>query len=329
MSVSVVMPVRDGGPYLQAAVDSILAQDLPELELLVVDDGSTDGALERLRGLDERVQMLSSGGQGVSAAFNTGLAASRGEFVARMDADDIALPMRLSTQRAWLEAHPEVAIAGCRVELFSDDGLAGGNRHYQDWLNRQCTPEQIRRSLFVESPIPNPGAFFRREAIECLGGYADPDWPEDYDLFLRADAQGLRMGKPDAVLLRWRDHGDRLTRTDARYDRSAFQRAKAHYLVQGRGVRDGILLWGAGPSGREFHDLLVAEGAQVSGFVEVHPRRIGGEKRGLPVWGMEQAAQWRDGMVVVAVGARGARPEIRGFMAAHGRREGEDYLFVA
>lgn len=328
-TVSVVMPVHNAGGFLQAAVDSILAQTAVDLELLIVNDRSTDGAIGSLRGLDRRVRVLDAPAPGVVAAFNFGFSECRGSYIARMDGDDLALPERLSTQLAYLQRHPEIAIAGCRVSLFAEGGLAGGNRHYERWLNGQCSPAQIRRALFVESPMPNPGTLFRREALTALGGYADPPWPEDYDLFLRADALGMRMGKPEPVLLRWRDHDNRLTRTDPRYARSAFQRAKAHYLVHGRGLHKGLLIWGAGPSGRDFHDLLCEAGAEVSGFVEVHPRRIGGSKRGLPVWDKSAAASWRDGMVLIAVGARGARPQIRDFLTQAGRREGEDFLFVA
>ena len=90
--VSVVLPVRDGGSWLAAAVDSILGQTLRDLELLVVDDHSRDAAAERLDRSDPRLQVIDSVGRGVSAAFNTGLARARGTFIARMDADDIALP---------------------------------------------------------------------------------------------------------------------------------------------------------------------------------------------------------------------------------------------
>jgi len=323
------MPVHNAGAYLQAAVDSILGQTLSALELLVVNDRSSDGAIEALQGLDERVRQLESPVPGVVGTFNHGFQQSRGDYIARMDADDIALPARLAEQLAYLHQHRDIDLLSCRVELFAEGGIATGNRRYEDWLNRQQSPEAIRRALFVESPMPNPGAFFTRAAIERLGGYADPPWPEDYDLFLRADALGMRMGKPEPVLLRWRDHGRRLTRTDDRYAREAFQRAKAHYLVQTQGLDKGLLIWGAGPSGREFHDLLTAEGAQVSGFIEVHPRRIGGTKRGLPVWGTAVAKNWSGGMTLVAVGSRGARPKIRKFLETAGRIEGEDFLFVA
>lgn len=328
--VSVIMPVRNGGVYLAEAVASILEQSFQSLELLLVDDHSSDGALACLEAGDPRLVLLRNKGDGVSAAFNTGLTRARSDFIARMDADDIALPERIERQLEYLDAHPEVDICGARVEIFSGDELAGGNIRYQAWLNACCSPGAIRRELFVESPIPNPTALFRREAILKLGGYADPAWPEDYDLYLRADALGLRMGKPQEVLLRWRDHDGRLTRSDARYDLTRFQAAKAHYLAAHRLVGKGpVIIWGAGPSGRLMHDLLVAEGVAIQGFLEVHPRRIGGTKRDLPVWAIDHITKADESFVLVAVGAAGARAEIRKFMQGHGKLEGEQYLFVA
>jgi glycosyltransferase involved in cell wall biosynthesis len=158
----VVLPVRNGGRWLREAVDSMLCQTLPALELLVVDDHSDDGAVAALGRDDSRLRLLQSAGRGVGQAFNTGLAASSAPFVARMDADDLALPERLERQLAYLETRPEVDICGACVEIFRDDGapLAGGNRRYQAWLNACRDPADIRRELFVESPLPNPTAMF-------------------------------------------------------------------------------------------------------------------------------------------------------------------------
>jgi glycosyltransferase involved in cell wall biosynthesis len=330
-TVSVVLPVRDGGRWLATAVESILAQTFTDLELLVVDDHSRDGAVAALPGADARLRRLHSAGDGVSAAFNTGLGAAVGRFVARMDADDIALPARLEQQLDYLQRHPDVAICGACVEIFHGGGArpAGGNRRYEAWLNGCRTPEAIARELYIECPLPNPTALFRREALTALGGYADPEWPEDYDLFLRAAALDLRMGKPDPVLLRWREHEGRLTRSDPRYERDRFQAAKAHFLARGplRG-RDAVVIWGAGPGGRRMHDLLQAEGITAAGFIDVHPRRVGGLKRGLPVWPLAQLPRLDHAFVLAAVGAVGARRRIRAFMKRHGRLEGQDYLFV-
>ncbi|NND56073.1 MAG: glycosyltransferase [Xanthomonadales bacterium] len=328
--VSVVLPVRNGGGYLQEAVQSILRQSFDSLELILVDDGSNDGAVSRLTGDDPRLVLLSNPGRGVSSAFNTGFECATGAFIARMDADDLSLPQRLETQYRYLQKHPGVDICGACVEIFSDQEILGGNLRYQAWLNECRSPERIRRELFIESPIPNPTAMFRRAALQSLGGYRDPEWPEDYDLFLRADAAGMRMGKPDPVLYRWREHGQRLTRTDPRYHPGKFQAAKAHYLSLCRLSQERpLVIWGAGPGGRLMHDLLAQEGTSVTGFLEVHPRRIGGRKRDLPVWPIDEIGRMPEVFVLVAVGAAGVRPEIRQFMQRHDRVEGEHYLFVA
>jgi glycosyltransferase involved in cell wall biosynthesis len=324
------MPVRDGGAYLAAAVDSILSQSFSPLELILVDDHSVDGAISRLQRDDPRLILVKSSGRGISSACNSGFAAACGDFIARMDADDLSLPGRIEAQYSYLQAHPEIDLCGACVEIFAEHEVAGGNLRYQSWLNSCRTPEAISRELYIESPIPNPTAMFRRDALSRLGGYREPDWPEDYDLFLRADESGMKMGKPEEVLFRWREHPDRLTRTDARYHPHRFQAAKAYYLARYRlGDQGPVIIWGAGPGGRLMHDLLRAEGMPIKGFLEVHPRRIGGRKRDLPVWSIDDIAHMKDQFVLVAVGAAGVRPKIREFMHTHGRVEGQHYLFVA
>lgn len=323
------MPVHNGGEYLAAAVESVLSQSYRSLELLLIDDHCTDGYIDALDRSDPRMKVLKSRGRGVVSAFNTGFAASQGEFVARMDADDLSLKARIEFQLEYLAQYPEIDIAGCCVEIFADPGIQGGFERYQNWLNSLREPEQIHRQIFVESPMPNPGVMFRRAALEKLQGYHDVDWPEDYDLFLRADAHGMRMGKPSGMLLRWREHESRLTHTDSRYSRQQFMRAKSYFLVHHRLRGRSVVIWGAGPTGRMLHDLFIEQGGKVEGFIEVHPRRIGGQKRGLPVWSMDKCKEPDLPMVLVAVGAAGARAEISGFMAEHNKVEGEDYLFVA
>lgn len=323
------MPVKNGGIFLQDAVDSILNQTITSFELLLVDDHCTDGAVAALNCSDDRLRILHSPDTGVVSAFNYGLSHARGEFIARMDADDISLPSRLELQLEFLKKHPNIGIAGACVEIFSNGDLGGGMQEYQQWLNSVRSAEQIHGQLFVESPIPNPTAMFRSDVLRKLGPYRETEWPEDYDLFLRADQAGIQMAKPEGILFNWREHPDRLTHYDQRYSRLNFQRAKAHYLVNGRLPDAPFILWGAGPGGRQFYDLLQSEGREASGFIDVHPRRIGGRKRGKPIWGIDQQDDWSEGFILVAVGSRGARPQIRECLNGLGRKEGQDFLFVA
>jgi len=327
--VSVVMPVHNGGKFLGPAVTSILLQTFEHLELVLVDDNSTDGAVAALDKRDPRLIVIKCKGRGVAYAFNTGFRHCKGKFIARMDADDISLPGRLQIQLDYLNRHPHVDIAGSCVEIFSEHGIQGGLERYQNWLNSVREPEQVHKQIFIESPLPNPGVIFRRAALQALGGYRDKEWPEDYDLFLRADACRMQMGKPEQVLLRWREHESRLTHTDGRYKREQFMRAKTHFLVRYRLTGRSTIIWGAGPTGRQVFDLIIAEGGKVEGFIEVHPRRIGGQKRGLPVWPVDKVKTLGAAMLLVAVGAAGAREEIAGFLHQQNKTEGRDYLFVA
>jgi len=327
--VSVVLPVRNGGRFLDQAVDSILSQTFEDLELLLIDDHSTDSAISALDHSDPRLRVIESRGEGVVDASNTGFELCRGEYVARMDADDISLPDRVQNQLDYLDQNPAISIAGCCVEFFSDAGILGGLERYENWLNSVREPEQINQQIFIESPLPNPGLMFRQSAIQRLGGYRNKPWAEDYDLLLRADAMGMQMGKPEPVLLRWREHEARLTHTDPLYQRQKFMQAKSHFLVNGRLQGRSVILWGAGPTGRLMFDLITTDGGEVKGFIEVHPRRIGGQKRGLPVWSIDKVDSLGDSLLLVAVGAAGAREEIESYLFEHNKLPGQDYLFVA
>jgi len=327
--LSVVLPVRNGGKFLAQAVDSILSQTFENLELLLIDDHSTDRAISALEKHDPRLKIFNSRGSGLVDACNTGFAHSLGEYIARMDADDVSLPSRFRCQLDYLDANPQIDIAGCCVEIFSDPGIQDGLKRYQSWLNSVREPEQVHQQIFIESPLPNPSLMFRQAALQRLGGYRKNQWPEDYDLLLRADAENMRMGKPEPVLLRWREHESRLTHTDSLYRRQNFMQAKTHFLVRHRLQGRAVVIWGAGPTGRLMYDLITVEGGLVEGFIEVHPRRIGGQKRGLPVWPMDKVNDLGSSMLLVAVGAAGARSEIDTYLEEHGKIPGRDYLFVA
>lgn len=326
--VSIVMPVRDGGRRLLAAVESLRAQSLAAFELVVVDDHSHDGACAALPD-DPRIRVIRNPGHGVVDALNAGWRATRAELVARMDADDLASPDRLERQLGHLAAYPRLGMVSGQVEIFRDDGpVGGGFARYQAWLNALCRPERIAREIFVENPLPHPTLLLRRALLERLGGYHQAPWSEDYDLVLRAHAAGIAMGKPRGIVLRWRDHPGRLTRRDPRCAPDAFARCKAHYLgrrLAGRPVR----LWGAGRTGARFHDRLAEQGVAVEGFIDIDPRKVGNRKRALPVVAPAAMDALGQGLIVGAVGTAGARERIRRWLTRHGRREGSDFVFAA
>jgi glycosyltransferase involved in cell wall biosynthesis len=278
--------------------------------------------------------VLRAPARGLVAALNAAVAHARAPLLARMDADDEMHPERLAAQAAFLAAHRDVALAGCGVESFREGGLRQGFALFSEWANALVEHEAIAREAFVDLPLPHPTWMIRRDALERAGGYRDPGWAEDVDLFLRVLAAGLRVGKVPRVLHRWRDHDARLSRRDPRYGREALARAKAHYLPKLWPVSAAVLL-GAGRTARRYARLLAAEGLPIRALVAPESAANPRTWRGVPVLGPEslekEVAAWRAAGVGLlgASALRGARERIRQILGNLALAEGRDFLMLA
>jgi glycosyltransferase involved in cell wall biosynthesis len=327
------MPARNAAATVRAAAASILRQTERDLALVCVDDGSTDATpaiLDRLAARDRRVRVLRGPGQGIARALNRGLAACDADLVARMDADDVAHPRRLALQLEALRADPALTAAGSRVRLFPRRILRAGMIRYAAWLNGLVTPDLVERDLLIEAPLVHPAATIRMGALARAGGWRDGLFPEDYDLWLRLAEAGSRLTNLRATLLDWRESEGRATRRDPRYDLSRHMALKAAFLARtALAGRREVALWGAGPTGKAFADVLGAVGIGVALFVEVDRRKVGRTVRGAPVFGIEEVGRARGLPLLVAVGAPGARDLIRGELVRAGFEELRDFRCVA
>jgi glycosyltransferase involved in cell wall biosynthesis len=334
-SVSVLLPVRDALPTLETCLWSLQRQTLEQFEVVAVDDGSIDGSGELLDGWaanDRRIRVFHQAADGLVAALNLGLARCSAPLVARMDADDVSHPRRLSLQVAYLAQHPNVGVVSCLVQHFPRRGVGHGFRIYEAWLNSLRNHEQMARERFIESPLAHPSAMVRRQVLLRAGGYHDMGWPEDYDLWLRLFDAGVRFAKVERPMFFWREHDRRLTRRDPRYAPVAFLRCKAHYLARGPlAAADRVVVWGAGPTGRALSRWLIDEGVGIAAFIDIDPDKIGRRARGRPIEPPERLGRLLTPRtkVLAAVGSRGARKLIRERLNAFELKEGADYWCVA
>lgn len=222
--VSILMPVYNVAPYLREAMDSILAQTFQDFELIVLDDCSPDNSAEILDTYtDERiVRYRGEKNMGLSNVLNVGMQLARGEFIARMDSDDLSTHERLAVQVAYLEAHPEVDLCSCGMELFG--------AKQETWV-RETNVEDVKITALFHSPILHASSMWRRASFERVGlRFLQEMVPaEDYDMWTRAMAAGLRLVNIPQVMYLYRIHPSQATtRTDktARKDREV----KSNYL---------------------------------------------------------------------------------------------------
>ena len=203
--VSIVMAVHNGKKYLAESIDSILSQTFRDLEFIIVDDGSSDGSAEILNGyasMDERIHLIKQERQGLTNSLNTGIRLSQGEFIARMDADDVSAPMRLQAQVDYLSNHPDVVCVGAQALKIDEDGDP-----VEPW-NVPLEHNEIVHELLRGhgGQIIHPLFLMRREALMKVGGYnASYLLAQDYDLLLRLAGIGSLANLPD-VLLGYRIH---------------------------------------------------------------------------------------------------------------------------
>jgi glycosyltransferase involved in cell wall biosynthesis len=219
-TVSVVIPCYNAARYLESALASVQAQTFTDFELIVVNDGSTDNSLALLNAIaarEPRLRIISRPNTGIVGALNDGLAAARGEFIARMDADDLCFPDRFAKQVAYLCAHPDCVCVGTSVIFM--DAHSRPVKH----VPRQTAHEQIEAALLSGDggALIHPSVMMRLAAVVAVGGYRLPaQHVEDIDLFLRLARAGRLANLPES-LLRYRVHPQSInfTKNEGRYEK--------------------------------------------------------------------------------------------------------------
>ena len=209
VEVSVIMPVYNSARFVSAALESVLGQSLRDIEVVAIDDGSTDGSGEMLdqmaRG-DGRVRVVHRENRGIVATLNEGLEMARGKYIARMDSDDVAMPERFARQVAFFNEHPEHVCVGGLVLLMDAAG-----RPLQV-LRPPMEHEEIDRAhMGGHTSIVHPAAMMRAETVRRVGGYSPGiRFAQDLDLWLRLAEVGKLANIP-SVVLKYRVHADSIT----------------------------------------------------------------------------------------------------------------------
>jgi len=238
VSVSVVMSVFNGQAFLAEAIESILGQGYHDFEFVIIDDGSTDRTAPMLANYarqDERIRVHRHENKGRAASLNIGIGLARGKYIARMDADDIALGIRLEEQIRFMEENPDVGLLGGAFELISDDGS-----RLMNTIIFPTEDSDIKSALLVYNPICHPTAVMRKAVSEAVGGYrkalVDAD---DYDLWLRI-SERCQLANLQTSVLQYRIHPNQVSVKGLRHQQECLLAARAAAGLRSRGLPDPL-----------------------------------------------------------------------------------------
>ncbi len=209
--VSVIMPVCNCGKYTQNAVDSILNQTYKEIELIVVDSSDNEETLQILHSYGDKIKLFHTSRNGIANALNFGLEKATGEYIARMDADDISLPKRIEMQVNYLENHPEVGL------LSTDTRLIDENNNFINLAKEiRYSDSEIKARLIFGNCIVHPTVMFREKLVRDGWRYDSSFFAEDFDLWTRMAAKGIVFASLPEKLLWYRQYDNN---SSANYDK--------------------------------------------------------------------------------------------------------------
>ena len=215
--VTVIMPAYNAERFVATAVRSVLAQTHADLELIAIDDGSTDRTRELLEMLaeeDVRVRVVSHPNYGMGRSLNEALELARHKWVARMDADDLMVPNRLERQLAFLSEHPQLVVASSLVYYIDEDGHTIG-RNSSPFTDPAKVQEAVARNWLVG--FHHPAVIMRKEVVQEAGGYRPEFWPaEDADLWNRILERHAGVIVQGEHLMKYRIHGASVCVSSAR-----------------------------------------------------------------------------------------------------------------
>lgn len=276
--VSILIPFKNTAPYLKECFDSILKQTYVNWEVVAINDHSNDESLKIVQDFsekDSRIQVFQNKGSGIIEALRTAYSKSKGNFVTRMDSDDIMTSNRLEVMvNSLLESGKGYVSLG-QVKYFSNRGISNGYKRYESWLNQLTQSGSNYSEIYKECVIPSPCWMVYREDLDSCGAFESNRYPEDYDLTFRFYEKGLQCIPCTDLLHYWRDYDNRTSRTSEHYAQNYFLDIKLHYFLKLNYNKDRpLVVWGAGNKGKTIAKSLLEKQIDFHWLCD-NPNKIG------------------------------------------------------
>ena len=328
--VSILIPFKNTELYIKECVESIIKQSLDNWEAIFVDDNSSDSSFEiisRYSTTDSRIKVVKNKGNGIIDALRTAYNASSGDFITRMDSDDIMVSERLEHMLSALLCHGKKHISVGKVKYFRADGVSDGYARYEKWINGLTEKGTNYSEIYKECVIPSPCWMIHREDLDACGGFTPNLYPEDYDLTFRFYKAGFACIPCKKVLLHWRDYSNRTSRTHEHYAQNYFLDIKVRYFLElDYNSKRPLTIWGAGSKGKTVAQLLIKNSIPFYWICD-NPKKIGKQIYSPRLLNFEYLKELNDPQSIVTVANAAAQTEIKSYFKKQNMVSMIDYFF--
>ena len=328
--VSIIIPFKNTAQFLTECLDSIQNQTYQDWEILAVDDHSNDNSFElvlKYAREDPRIQVLRNSGSGIIPALQMAYAHSQGNFITRMDSDDVMKPRRLEVMVKSLEEHGTGHAAVGQVKYFSERGISDGYDRYEKWLNNLTAKGSNYSEIYKECVIPSPCWMVHRSDFEYCKGFSPNRYPEDYDLTFRFYEKGLKVIPCSEILHLWRDYDTRTSRTHEHYAQNYFLDIKIHYFLKlDYNLLRPLVVWGAGFKGKTIAKRLLDKGIEFSWLCD-NPNKINKKIYGKKMEHFKHLESLQNPQSIITVANERAQKEIKDYVKGLGQRAMKDFFF--
>ncbi len=250
--ISILLPIHNAAPWISETIRSIQAQSYTDWELISINDFSTDDSVEILHEIvkiDSRIHLIQNERKGIIPALQLGLQFASGDFLTRMDGDDIMPERRLEQMITHLNSLPPKSIVTGKVRYFSEVEVSDGYKKYEAWLNGRVDKSDFFEHIYRECVVASPNWLVRTTEMIESGIIDQLNYPEDYDMAFRWMKNGFSIHGIDEVTLLWREHPQRTSRNSEVYNQASFFGLKLKWFCE-LNATDSIAVLGAGTKGK-------------------------------------------------------------------------------
>jgi glycosyltransferase involved in cell wall biosynthesis len=319
--ISIILPFRNAAPWIAETISSIRAQDFADWELICINDHSEDESAAIAHSIaDERITLLENAGKGIMPALQTGLTHAQGEFITRMDADDIMPSGRLSLLYEQISQSPGKTIATGKVSYFSEAEVSEGYRKYEAWLNERIDNHDHYDHIYRECVIASPNWITRKADLIEHKIFDALIYPEDYHMTFLWKEKGFAIKGIPEVTLHWREHPLRTSRNSDVYDQASFFALKLREFVR-QDMKGSLAILGAGTKGKLCASFLEEQCVEFQ-LYDLEPKRYDGAN-----YSVKSTEELQEDQALIAVYPDDRAPLER-FLTAKGFTIGRNAWYV-